>query len=105
MQEVIPVPARGATVAMRHGTYDKLDEDGIAPPGTRVSGEDVIIGKVARRNPVACEPCQHTSCLGEERTFCWHSRSCKGVTICIRVPCAVIGPFVLVRRRRLLHQL
>ena len=49
MQEVIEVPERGATLAMRHGTYDKLDEDGIAPPGTRVSGEDVIIGKVSTR--------------------------------------------------------
>lgn len=54
VQEVIEVPERGATVAMRHGTYDKLDEDGIAPPGTRVSGEDVIIGKVSR--VPACSP-------------------------------------------------
>lgn len=49
MQEVIEVPERGVTLAMRHGTYDKLDEDGIAPPGTRVSGEDVIVGKVSTR--------------------------------------------------------
>ena len=33
VQEVIEVPERGATVAMRHGTYDKLDAGRHRPAG------------------------------------------------------------------------
>lgn len=45
-------PMRSDTLKLKHGTYDKLDDDGIVAPGVRVSGEDIIIGKTA---PIAAD--------------------------------------------------
>lgn len=53
-------PIRSDTLKMKHGTYDKLDDDGIILPGARVSGEDIIIGKTAPIAPDAEELGQRT---------------------------------------------
>nr|ALK02050.1 RNA polymerase II second largest subunit [Starmerella magnoliae] len=53
-------PTRADTLRLKHGTYDKLDEDGLAIPGLRVSGEDIIIGKTAPIPPDTEELGQRT---------------------------------------------
>ena len=45
---------------MKHGEYGKLDDDGLVQPGTRVSGDDILIGKTAPLDASAGMPSRYT---------------------------------------------
>ena len=54
-QEQFERPSKQTCVSMKYGSYDKLDADGLICPETRVSGDDIIIGKTAPL-PTADDP-------------------------------------------------
>ncbi|KAI9467671.1 DNA-dependent RNA polymerase II [Coemansia sp. RSA 989] len=54
-------PTRDTTLRLKHGTYEKLEDDGLVAPGTRVSGDDIIIGKTMPIPPDSMELGQRTT--------------------------------------------
>ncbi|KAH7635602.1 hypothetical protein B0T09DRAFT_390261, partial [Sordaria sp. MPI-SDFR-AT-0083] len=54
-------PDRSNTLRPKHGTYDKLENDGIIAPGIRVTGDDIIIGNTSPINPDNQELGQRTA--------------------------------------------
>ncbi|KAJ3181120.1 DNA-dependent RNA polymerase II [Gaertneriomyces sp. JEL0708] len=59
--ETFEKPTRDTCLRLKHGTYEKIDEDGLITTGVRVSGEDIIIGKTVPIKEDSAEMGQRTA--------------------------------------------
>ncbi|KAJ2001236.1 DNA-dependent RNA polymerase II [Coemansia thaxteri] len=62
---VFEKPTPDTTLRLKRGTYEKLDDDGLLAPGTRVTGDDIIIGKTTAIPEDSLELGQRTKSHGK----------------------------------------
>lgn len=67
MQESFEVPNPKECMGTKRGAYDKLEEDGLVAEGTRVSGDDILVGKTCPLGRITAE--------GEEEDETWKAYS------------------------------
>ncbi|KAK1218966.1 DNA-dependent RNA polymerase II [Marasmius sp. AFHP31] len=77
-------PLRENTLLMKHGTYDKLEDDGLIAPGTGVRGEDIIIGKTAPIPPDSEELPANADTFEERFLITTNSEGQKFVKVRVR---------------------
>lgn len=53
LQERFEVPQRHECISMKPGAYDKIESDGLVAEGTRIAGNDILVGKTC---PIEAPP-------------------------------------------------
>jgi len=72
--ECFEIPQEGIG-SLKSGNYNKLDIDGLVCPGTRVSGDDIIIGKTTTESELVGEELNGRSIKRDSSTAFRHSES------------------------------
>ncbi len=72
--EAFEIPQEGIG-SLKSGNYNKLDVDGLICPGTRVSGDDIIIGKTTTESELVGEELRGKSVKRDSSTPFRHSES------------------------------
>jgi hypothetical protein len=98
VREELERPDPECTLALRHGSYKKLDEDGLAIPGERVNGDDVLIGKTTPLPPPEEDSGAPRRCVARSARHALRRERLRTMRFCMRA--SVASAHALTRRFR-----